>query len=77
MGHTPLICATGVSRPGAWGSPTADPDVDSSCYQAASRPAPHMGLNWPLKADGPLRNTPSSPSQALQEFRERAARGLE
>ena len=43
-----------------------------------SRPAPRTGpWNWPLKADVPLRNTPSSPSQALQEFREKAARGLE
>ena len=28
---TPLTCATSVSRTGAWGSPMADPDVDSSC----------------------------------------------
>ena len=30
MGHAPVICAAGVRRTGAWGSPLADSDVDSS-----------------------------------------------
>lgn len=48
-GHAPVICATGVRRTGAWGSPMADPD-ERMWTQAESHPAPRLGPGWPTQA---------------------------